>query len=352
MSRGPRVTRALVSAFLLGAALWILRDVLREYHYRDVVRELRAIPPLRLAASLALTGVGYLALVGYDLAALRHVGRRLPARKVGPIAFVSFAISNSAPLSILTGGGLRYRLYGGLGLSGAEIATVVAFDASTYVVGLLTVAGIVFLIESPPVPGRLRVPFGALHPVGFVFLALVLGYLALTALWHRPIRFRSREVRLPSARVALAQIGTSTLDWTASAAALYVLLPPGLGIAYPQFLAVFLLAQIVALITPLPGGIGVFEAIVVLLTPAGAPAAVLGSLLAYRAIYYLLPLLIAGGYLAARFLRTRVGGFRPDGPSREAGTSRAASTPRPGPAGPSAPHPPRGASGGNGPGSG
>lgn len=306
MRRGLRITRALVSAFLFAAALWILRDVLREYHYHEVVRDLRAIAPLRLATSFILTVLGYLALVGQDLVALRYIGRPLRTSRVAPIAFVGYAVSNSAPVSLLTGGGLRYRLYGGLGLTGLDTAKLVAFDASTYLAGLLTVAGIAFVAEPRPVPGMLRLPLATLHPVGFLFLALAGTYVLLSALRRRPIRIRSWEIHLPPARLALAQIGVSSLDWTISAAALYVLLPPGAAISYPQFVAVFLLAQIVTLIAPLPGGLGVFEAIIVLLVPAGTPgAAVLGSLLAYRVIYYLLPLLAAGGYLAVQLFRTR-----------------------------------------------
>jgi uncharacterized membrane protein YbhN (UPF0104 family) len=76
MRRGLRIARALVSAFLFAAALWILRDVLREYHYHEVVRDLRAIAPLRLATSFILTVLGYLALVGQDLLRCATSGAR------------------------------------------------------------------------------------------------------------------------------------------------------------------------------------------------------------------------------------------------------------------------------------
>ena len=151
--------RVLVSLFLFIAALWILREVVREYRFHEIVRELRSIPPVRLGASLGLTAAAYLALVGYDVVAVRYLGRRLGFRRILPVSFIVFAVSNSAPVSLLTGGGLRYRLYGNLGLTSVEIAELVAFDVVTYVVGLFITGGIVFLFEPLAIPGSLHLHF-------------------------------------------------------------------------------------------------------------------------------------------------------------------------------------------------
>lgn len=304
MRRIGRLLKPLVSAVLVGFAFWILRDILHEYRYQEIVAELRTIPARRIVVSLALTALGYLALAGYDAVALRYIGHPLRFRTVLPISFTSYAVANSAPISVLTGGGLRYRLYSGLGLTAVEMAQVATFDVVTYVVGLFTVGGVIFLVEPLSVPRTLHLPILTAHPIGLLFLALIAAYLALSILRERPIRVKSWEIPVPSTRLVLYQMGISAMDWILSGAALYVVYPATVGLSYPGFLAIFLLAQIVTLITPIPGGLGVFEVLVLLMLPASSPkAAVVGSLLIYRVIYYLLPLLAAAVILGVRAAR-------------------------------------------------
>lgn len=146
-----------------------------------------------------------------------------------------------------------------------------------------------------------------MHPLGVLFLVVAGGYLLASTVRGRPIAIGSREIRLPRPKVAFGQAGVSVLDWTLSCAALYVLLPADVPVSYPLFLGIFLLAQVAALISPLPGGLGVFEGLVLLLLPAGSPVpGVVGSLLVYRVTYYLLPLLAAVALLSARRVRRRL----------------------------------------------
>lgn len=307
MKRFLRGLRVLVSLLLFGAALWILRDVVREYDVREIVVDLRSIAPLRIVASLCLTAVAYLALVGYDVVALRYLGRRLDFRRILPVSFIVFAVSNSAPVSLLTGGGLRARLYAGLGLTSADIAGLIAFDVVTYVVGLFVTGGIVFLFEPLAIPGSLHLHFPPCIPWASSSSWWRGGYLLASTVRGRPIAIGSREIRLPRPKVAFDQAGVSVLDWTLSCAALYVLLPGDLPASYLRFLGIFLLAQIAALISPLPGGLGVFEGLILLLLPPGSPVSgVVGSLIVYRVGYYLLPLLAAAALIAVRAIQRRL----------------------------------------------
>jgi uncharacterized membrane protein YbhN (UPF0104 family) len=304
----PRWLRYLINFALILIAFFILHSVIKSYHYHDVVRALGAIPHWRIAASIGLTFCGYLALAGYDLVALRYLGHPFPFRTVLPIAFTSYAVANSAPISVLTGGGVRYRLYSQLGLSPTEAAQVTAINVVTYVAGLFTIAGLVFLVEPLAIPTFLRLPFATARPVGVAFLLCVLGYLLMAAFGRGSLHLWRWQLPVPSPRVVLRQIGTSSADWLLSGGALYVLLPAHLGVGYPRFMGAFLLAQIVALVSPLPGGLGIFELLVLLLLHDQAPqAAMLGSLLAYRVIYYLIPLLIAAVLLAVGAVRRRRG---------------------------------------------
>ena len=205
----------------------------------------------------------------------------------------------NAPVAVLTGGGLRYRLYRGLGLPAKKMAKVAAFDVLTFVLGLFTIAGLAFEVAPLAVPRSWNVPLvETVRPIGIVLLILVGLFLVLNAK-HKRLCIFDHEVTLPGIRMALAEIGVSGFDWLLSSGALYVLLRSVAPIGYLGFLAGFLLAQIATQVIPLPGGIGAFEAIVLLLRPAHTPAPpIFAGLVAYRVIYYFLPLIVAGILLA------------------------------------------------------
>jgi uncharacterized membrane protein YbhN (UPF0104 family) len=303
-----RVLGALVSLALFLAALWVLRGELRSHTAAAVLQELLSLPRSNLALSLACTALGYLALTGHDVVALRHLGRSIPYRRVAFASFIAFAFANNLPFSIVTGATVRLRLYGDRGLSAAETAELVGFNTVTYLVGLLACAGIAVTFQPALAPGFLRLSLHSGRPIGVVALVVVLVYLAWSAGRRSPLRLGRRTAAAPTLREALAQVLVSSLDWVLSGLALYCLLPRPLPVL--SFFVVFLLAQLAALIAQVPGGLGIIEAVVVwALGPGPGPAAVVGAVLAYRAIYFVLPLVLAtalwGGREMVRWPRRR-----------------------------------------------
>jgi len=100
---------------LFAIALWVVNRVLAEYRYDEIAGAVAAVPAATLGLTLVVSAAAYLALVGYDYLAFRFVGRPLPLRSMLVPSFVAWAVSNTAPASVLTPGGLRYRLYASLG---------------------------------------------------------------------------------------------------------------------------------------------------------------------------------------------------------------------------------------------
>ncbi|MBV9123882.1 MAG: bifunctional lysylphosphatidylglycerol flippase/synthetase MprF, partial [Planctomycetes bacterium] len=136
-------------------------------------------------------------------------------------------------------------------------------------------------------------PLTSVRPLGAAFLAGALGYLVLCAWRKQPLRLGKMELVLPSLRLALGQLALGSVDWVLAAAPLYALLPHGQTFSFPTFLCMFLLAQVAALVSHVPGGLGVFETTMVLLLKSSIrPEVALGALLVYRVIYYLLPLVL------------------------------------------------------------
>src|SRR5512133_2178145 len=282
---------------LLGVAAWILHRELAAFHYADLAAEIQAVHLPHVAAALALTAANYLVLTLYDVLALRSLGRPLPYRVVGPAAFVAYAFGANLGGSVLSSGGIRWRFYSVHGLGLGDLARLVAFNAATFWMGLLAVAGVTLVA----VRGSPILPMGASGPaLGAALLAIVGLYVFGSSRLGGTIRIRRWELPLPSPRTAAAQVAVSALDWTLAALVLWTLFPPSASISFAEVTAAFVAAQVAGLASPVPGGAGVFEAVALTaLSPRlGAPGA-LGLLVLYRLVYYVVPFVTAALLLAA-----------------------------------------------------
>jgi phosphatidylglycerol lysyltransferase len=299
----------LFGLLLFAAALWVLHHQLRTYHFQDIMRHLGELPTHRLLLSLALTILSYVIMTGYDTLALRYIQHPLTYSKIALASFIGYAFSNSIGLSMIAGASVRYRLYSAWGLSALEITKVVAFCTLTLWLGFFFLGGVVFLVEPMRVPQALHLPFTSIQPLGVMFLLLVGSYLLLNVLRKEPFKVRDLEFPLPSTRLFLVQITIASLDWALAGSVLYVLLPGSPNFSYYGFLGLFLLAQIAGMVSQIPGGLGVFESVILLLLSPALPASsIFGSLLVYRGIYYLLPLTVAAALLGTHeaLLREKV----------------------------------------------
>lgn len=277
-----------------GVVLWVLRHVLQEYHYHDILREVKSMPLPRLALALLFTILNYAVLTGHDALAFRYLRLPLSYGKIALASFLSYAFSHNMGFALLSSASMRYRLYSTWGLSTGEILQVVTFNGITFWFGVLALGGWAFVWEPLTLPSSLHLPFTSLHPLGFVFLILVSAYVLFSAVRKTPLHVWGWQIPVPPFALALAQVALSALDWALAAGVLYVLLPSTDSLSYPLFLGVFVLAQIAGVSSQVPGGLGVVETVVfVFLTPFIPGPTILGALVAYRAIYYLLPLSIA-----------------------------------------------------------
>jgi phosphatidylglycerol lysyltransferase len=304
-----RITRSigpLLGLAIFAIALFVLHRELKEYSYHDVMRSFGELPALHVYTALALTFLSYLVMTGYDSLALRYVRYPLPYRKIAFASFIGYAFSMNIGLSMVAGGSVRYRLYSAWGLSTAEISKVIVFCTLALWLGLFSTSGVILLVEPGAVPSMLPLGFYSLRPLGIVLLAPACGYLLLCALRKRALKIGGWEFSLPSIWVSFSQIAVSSLDYALAGSVLFALLSSQKTLSYPAFLPIFLLAQIAGSLSQIPGGLGVFEALILtLLSPVVPIGSLLGSLLAYRTIYYLLPFAIAVLSLGAHevFLR-------------------------------------------------
>ncbi|HJV86224.1 MAG TPA: lysylphosphatidylglycerol synthase domain-containing protein [Noviherbaspirillum sp.] len=283
--------RLLTLAFFVVVVLLLAKQV-RSVEWGQVLDTMRQRPVTDLLAAALLAAASFALYSCFDLLGRRLTGHALPVRRVMTINFISYVFNLN--IGAMVGGvAFRYRLYSRFGLGADAITQVVAMSMLTNWIGYVLLTGLVFLRPPVALPDGWRIGTIGLQALAGVLLAAALAYLLLCAFSRRRWSFRGRELWLPSGRMALLQFGMSSLNWMLMAATLFVLLEQ--KIAYAMVLGSLLVAAIAGVITHIPAGLGVLEAVFVALLPGWYPRSeLLAALLTYRVIYYLLPLTLAG----------------------------------------------------------
>ena len=283
---------ALAGLAVFLVALEVLRIELRAVSWHEITADVLGTPWPSLALAVAITALNYLVLASYDLLAFEYIGHPLPAPRVMGVSLLAYAVANTVGLAVLSGASVRYRFYSRWGVTAEELSRLVFSYSITFWLGLLALGGFSFAVS--PLPALQAWPgFQVVPVVGVVLMLAVVAYLVATAIRREPIRIRSLSVALPSPTLAVKQLVVSAVDWALAGAALYALLPPS-ELPFITFLGSYLVAVLVGMVSHVPGGVGVFEGLMVLLLAPFLPSsALLPALVAYRAVYYLLPFTLA-----------------------------------------------------------
>ena len=293
----PWVRRAAAWGFFALIA-WLLVRQARTIDWDDVLDAIRALPATTLLAAGAIAACSFVLYSTYDLLG-RHLTRhRLGTGTVMGVTFISYAFNLN--LGSLVGGvAFRYRLYSRLGLGNETITRVLGFSMLTNWIGYLLVAGVAFCFWPLSLPPGWKIGNDGLRILGAALLVLAAAYVLVCAVARgRVWRIRSHAFRTPGLAMALLQLAMSCANWSLIGGVIWFLLQGAVG--YPHVLAVLLVAAVAGVVTHVPAGLGVLEAVFVALLAHQVPeATLLGALLAYRGLYYLLPLTVATlGYLA------------------------------------------------------
>lgn len=284
----------LVALVMFGIAITFIVRVFGKYSLSEIFVAMNAIPQNDLVGAAVLTAVAYLVLSTYDVMGLRYIGSRLPTRQALFTAFIAFAFGNNIGLASVAGSSVRFRLYSGYGVEPKQILKIIAFVTLTFWVGFFTIAGLSLLVQPVSLPDGYSISPSLSTFIGCIALTIAALYVGLCRYFRRPILIKGQLLKLPHPGLALTQAFTAAVDWMLAAGVLYLLLPHD-HIGYFMFLSIFVSAQIVALVSNVPGGVGVLEALVIyfMSTNHEPSAAVLGGLLVYRLIYYIAPLAVA-----------------------------------------------------------
>lgn len=306
-----RLTRWLypIAGFLLLVlSLHVLQQELDRYDSQDILQSLSSIGDRQLFAAFGLVFFDYLVISSYDLIAFRHFNYCLDTPKILFTTFITYAVSNTTGFTLLIGGAIRYRYYSLWHVPGRKIAQITAFGNLTFWLGLLTLTltGITFAIAPLELP-ILNIGVLASRYLGVAALILVVIY--FYCCWRiKRLKIKHKILRFPKPITSLIQIAIFASDWAIAAAVLYSLIPDYLGKSYFQFFNVYLLSMATSIISSVPGGIGVFETVIILLLPQDIfTPDILSALLVYRAMRFLLPLAVAAIAVCCFELHRRFG---------------------------------------------
>ncbi|GAA0575618.1 bifunctional lysylphosphatidylglycerol flippase/synthetase MprF [Caenispirillum bisanense] len=291
----PTVIRplaAVASLLAFGLALWVIHREASVITWDEIHAGLRRVGGTDVLFGLALAAGSYLALTGFDYMGLRHCGMRLPYRQVLPGAFIAQAISHTAGFAALTGTSIRLRFYSNLGVGPLDVARVMVFCTISIALGAAVVGAAGAVAEPVRLAAALQLPLPVVKLIGVALLLAVGAYIGAASL-RTAVAVRGWRLPLPALRVTLAQVALSTLDWMAAGGVLYILLPENLPVSLAGFLGLYAIAIMAGVVSHVPGGVGVFEGLLLVFLP-GVPAAdVLTAMILYRLIYNVLPLVVA-----------------------------------------------------------
>ena len=290
-SRLTRWRKPLAIVFFL--ALIVLFTLLaRRIDWSEVVQTLGDFKLRTLLIAGALTLCSFLVYASFDLIGRTYIRQPLGCKQILPVGIISYAFNLN--LSAWVGGiAMRYRLYSRLGVSTGNIAKILGLSLATNWFGYMALAGVVFSSGRVTMPPGWKVSSGALQSIGVLLVLTSLGYLAACQFSkNRAGSIKGIEINLPSLRMACLQLALGALNWSLMAAVIFTLLPAQLD--YPLVLGVLLISAIAGVVTHIPAGLGVLEAVfIALLQHEASRGSLLAGLIAYRAIYFILPLLIA-----------------------------------------------------------
>ena len=291
--RQSRWIYPILGLLLLGFTLYALTQNLERYDPADIIRSLSLISDRQLLLALIFTGLNYLAISCYDAIAFRQLNYNLKQQRILFTTFITYAVSNTTGFNLLIGGGIRYRFYSLWNVPTKTIAKVIALGNITFWLGTLSISGITLAFNPLPLPPPLNIEASTIRFLGIASSVVAGSYIYFC--WQKKrLRIKGKTIRFPRLTTSLKQIGVFAIDWALAAAVLYFLIPNYAGKSYLQFFTIYLLGMVASIVSNIPGGIGVFETVIIFLLPREVfTPNVLGSLLIYRIIRFVIPLAIA-----------------------------------------------------------
>jgi uncharacterized membrane protein YbhN (UPF0104 family) len=290
-----------LSLSIIAVAVVVLFHMLRDLDVDAVVAALQATRTHQIVFAALFVSGGYFTLTFYDWFALHTIGRReIPYRIAALSGFTSYAVGHNIGATVFTGGAVRYRIYSGFGLDAVEVAKLCFVAGLTFWLGNATVLGLSVSIEPQAAAPITQLPGWANRGLALIILAVLLSYIAWVWSAPRDIGRGGWTVELPRGPLTLLQIVIGLFDLGFCAMAMWMLLPNEPHLGFVTILVVFVTATLLGFASHAPGGLGVFDATMLVALWQFNKEDLLAGLLLFRLLYYLCPFVVALAILGTR----------------------------------------------------
>lgn len=292
MTRNYKKLAPLLGFVVLIVTAVVLWDRLRTIEFSEIVAQIRSLPLPAVLGALACSIGAYLLVGLYEGIALERVsGQRRPWYALRT-TLIANPIGRTVGAALVSGGALRYRFYSAIGLNARQVGALIVLMAMPYLLGVGWLIDISLLLNTDRASKALRLSATTIVAIGTLGVLKDIGWLALAKWREAPIRIAGHEIRIPTLGHTFLQIVLGIAQILCNTGILYLLMPPELDMSWPAFIAIYCIAFLAGQISNVPAGIGVFEAALMLMLPHVPPAKLLGAVLAYRALFEVLPLLV------------------------------------------------------------
>jgi glycosyltransferase 2 family protein len=293
----------LLSVAIIAIAAVVLYRILRHIDVQEVIDTLKASNPRNIALAALFVAAGYFTLTFYDLFALRTIGRPdVPYRVAALAGFTSYSVGHNIGASVFTGGAVRYRIYSAWGLTAIDVAKICFIAGLTFWLGNVAVLGLGIAYEPQAASAIDQLPPWFNRVIALLGLAVLAGYVAWVWVKPRVIGRADWVVTLPGGPLTLLQIAIGIVDLSCCALAMYVLMPDDPHIDFIKLAVIFVSATLLGFASHSPGGLGVFDAAMLVALIEFEKEELLAGLLLFRLLYYVVPFALSLIILGVREL--------------------------------------------------
>lgn len=298
-----RTLLALLPLLLISIAIFFVHRELVNFSFSDLRSQVSHWPNHHIAWAVIATLANYAILSTYDLIGIHHLRKTIGWIKVFRVSFLSFSVSNLVGHSLFSGPSMRMRHYLKEGLTPLEVTQVSTQNTLGFWLGFLFLVA-TSLILRPKSLMLFGIGTTQTQAIAIAIYLALLSILAFSAYSHKKevTVFKLGKISSPGILRTVAYLTVSICDFVVCAAVLYLLLPPNTHLGFAHFVGIFVIAQIGGILSQVPGGLGVFDGLIVkLLSPYHEVHGLLSSLVLFRIIYYLMPFAISLIALATEF---------------------------------------------------
>lgn len=277
---------------MLAGAIYLIAERIRGIRFSDILAQIQSLPPEAVLVATALSAAAY-ALVGvYEGIALHRITGQWRMWYAMRTTVIANPVGRAIGVALVSGGALRYRFYSAIGLNAKQVGTLIVLMAMPYVLGVGWLIDLSLLVHPHVGSNALGLATSVILIIASIGLLKDLGWLAFVTVRRAPIAIGQLQINVPSLGHTLLQITLGIAQILCNTGILYLLMPAELGMSWPAFIAIYCIAFVAGQLSNVPAGLGVLEAVLLLLLPQVPPAKLLGAVIVYRAVFEVLPLFV------------------------------------------------------------